>query len=183
MTTPWEHLLGYKTVRESGDLPTLELLRRVPIFEELSRRELAAIERILHRREYVRNELIFRQGERGLGMYIVHNGVVLITSEPDNLSLFEMKDGDSFGEVALIDQGPRSATAVAKTDCIVSGFFQPDLFDLIARDSRLGMKIVLRIAGIVSQRLRLANDRVLALTAELAAIKRDHSDEEPRRND
>ena len=171
MTTTWARIFGYKSDHKQEDVSTIDLLARVPLFEDLSRRELAAVERILHRRHYIRGEMIFRQGERGMGMYIVQQGRVAITSEPENHELFELKDGDFFGEVALLDESPRSATATAKTDCSVFGFFQPDLFGLIARDSRLGVKIVLRVARLVGQRLRQANDRGQALTLELEALK------------
>jgi CRP-like cAMP-binding protein len=171
-TSPWARIFGYRNDPEPAKLPVIQLLSRLPLFAELSRRELAAIERILHRREYQRGEAIFRQGERGLGMYIVQQGRVVITSQEESLDLSELTDGDIFGEVALIDQSPRSATAIAKTDCRVFGFFQPDLFDLIARDSRLGIKIVLRIARHVGQRLRQANERLLTVTAERDALQR-----------
>jgi CRP-like cAMP-binding protein len=172
MKTPWARLFGYNKNSQSDDLTTMDLLSRVPIFEELSRRQLAAIERILHHREYMRGEVIFRQGERGVGMYIVQQGKVAVISEPDQQELFEMSDGDFFGEVALLDDAPRSASMIAKTDCSVFGFFQPDLFDLIARDSRLGVKIVLRVARFACQRLCQANERVLALSAEVEVLKR-----------
>ena len=178
MTTPWARLFGDKANRKSDDISTIDLLSRVPLFEVLNRRELAAVERILHRRQYQRGEVIFRQGERGMGMYIVQQGTVAITAEPENHELFELQDGDFFGEVALLDESPRSATAVAKTDCSVFGFFQPDLFGLIARDSRLGVKIVLRVSRFVSQRLRQANERALSLSAELDALKRAVAREE-----
>lgn len=172
MKTSWASLFGYKKNRHKEDLSTIDLLSRVPIFEELSRRELAAVERILHHREYIRGEVIFRQGERGAGMYIVHHGKVSVVSEPDQQELSVMKDGDFFGEVALLDESPRSATVIAKTDCSVFGFFQPDLFDLIARDSRLGVKIVLRVARFACQRLRQSNERVIALAAEVEAMQK-----------
>lgn len=171
MTTPWTRLLGYKANNKSDDISTIDLLSRVPLFEDLNRRELIAVEHILHRRRYIGGEVIFRQGERGMGMYIVQQGTVAITTEPENHELFVLKDGDFFGEVALLDESPRSATALAKTDCSVFGFFQPDLFGLIARDSRLGVKIVLRVSRFVGQRLRQANERALALSMELDALK------------
>ncbi|MEI6306418.1 MAG: cyclic nucleotide-binding domain-containing protein [Deltaproteobacteria bacterium] len=174
MTTPWARIFGYKSGQKSDDVnTTIDLLARVPLFEDLSRRELAALERILHRREYICGEMIFREGERGMGMYIVQKGKVAITSEAENQELFELKDGDFFGEVALLDESPRSATAVAKTDCSVFGFFQPDLFGIIARDSRLGVKIVLRVARFVGQRLRQANERMLLLSTELSELKKN----------
>ena len=172
MSTPWSRLFGYKSNHQSENVSTIDLLSRVPLFEDLNGRELNSVEQILHRRHYLRNELIFRQGERGIGMYILERGVVTITSEPVMHELFELKEGDFFGEVALLDELPRSATALAKTDCDIFGFFQPDLFELIKRDSRLGVKIVLRVSRIIGQRLRQSNERELALSSELDALKR-----------
>jgi CRP/FNR family cyclic AMP-dependent transcriptional regulator len=177
MTTPWTRLFGYKKDKEASELPTTQLLSRVPIFEELSRRELAAIERILHERTYIQDEVIFRAGEPGMGMYIVQNGRVAIVSEPHDQQLYEMENGDFFGEVALLDEGPRSATAIARTNCSVFGFFKPDLFVLIERDPRLGLKIVLRLAKHIGSRLRQADDWVLALTHELETMKRSRDEE------
>ena len=72
MTTPWTRLFGNKKDRIPEHARITNLLSSVPIFEELNTRELQAIERILHRREYVQEEYIFRQGEPGMGMYIVN---------------------------------------------------------------------------------------------------------------
>ena len=79
MTTPWARLFGHRSNHKSDDISTIDLLSRVPLFEDLNRRELVAVERILHRRQYLRGEMIFRQGERGMGMYIVQQGMVAIT--------------------------------------------------------------------------------------------------------
>jgi len=172
MKTAWSNLFGYKKNAHSDDISTIDVLAGVPIFEGFSKRELAAIERILHRREYIRDEVIFKQGERGAGMYIVYQGQVAVISGPDKQELSIIGDGDFFGEVALLDEAPRTATMIAKTDCSIFGFFQPDLFDLIARDSRLGVKIVLRVARIACQRLRNANERIVSLTDELETMKK-----------
>jgi len=147
------------------------ILSRVPLFEDLNRRELSLIERIMHLREYQQGEYVFRQGDRGLGMYIIMSGTVAVISEPECHELSELSDGDFFGEVALLDDAFRSATVKAKTECRILGFFQPDLNDLIARDPRLGLKIVMRLGRHACLRLRASNDRVVALAAELDSLK------------
>ncbi len=177
MNTPWARLFGYTHNRASGETRITDLLSRVPIFEELNPRELQAIERILHRREYMEDEYIFRQGEPGMGMYIVQQGTVGILSEPDRQELFEMGDGDFFGEVALLDQGPRSATAVSRTNSVVFGFFQPDLLELIDRNPRLGLKIVLRLSKHIVERLRRANKRLLEVSQELESLRQERHQE------
>ena len=83
-----------------------------------------------------------------------------------------MRDGDFLGEVALLDAGPRSATAIARTNSTLLGFFQPDLFDLIDRNPRLGVKVVLSVARHIGLRLRQANEKVLALVVEMEAAKK-----------
>lgn len=144
-----------------------DILRRIPIFEELSKREIAALERILHKREYKRDEVIFRQDEPGMGMYIIESGQVAIISEPAEVHLSELGSGEFFGELALLDEAPRSATAIAQTECKIFGFFQPDLFALLDRSPRLGVKIVLRLAKIIGERLRRANDQIQSTRQEL----------------
>ena len=142
-----------------------DTLRSIPIFSELGRRELAAVERILHKREYSAGEVIFRQDEPGLGMYIIETGRVSILTDDELTNVTELGDGEFFGELPLLDGGSRSATAVAKTPCRIFGFFQPDLFALIERNPRLGVKIVLSLAAIIGMRLRAVNERVQTLLA------------------
>jgi len=172
MRTPWDRLLGARHENGQHKSPTADVLTRVPIFANLSKRELLSIDRILHRREYLPDEIVFRQGEPGMGMYVVQHGRVAIITEPQNQQLYEMQEGDFFGEVALLDEGPRSATAIARTSCTLLGFFQPDLFDLIDRNPRLGVKVVLSVAKHVGVRLRQADDWVTALTTELEAVRK-----------
>jgi CRP/FNR family transcriptional regulator, cyclic AMP receptor protein len=143
-----------------------DTLRSIPIFSELGRRELAAVERILHKREYAAGEVIFRQDEPGLGMYIIESGRVSILTDDALNNMVELGDGEFFGELPLLDGGSRSATAVAKSPCRIFGFFQPDLFALIERDPRLGVKIVLSLAAIIGMRLRAVNERVQTLLAQ-----------------
>lgn len=164
-----------------------DTLRSIPIFSELGRRELAAVERILHKREYAEGELIFRQDEPGLGMYIIESGRVSIQTDESHNSMTELGDGEFFGELPLLDGGSRSGTAVAKTPCRIFGFFQPDLFSLIERNPRLGVKIVLSLAAIIGMRLRAVNERVQTLLQDAsrsAAAKHPRpkkSEEGPRR--
>lgn len=163
----WKNI--FKSSREK-DAETRDILRGIPIFEGLSRRELAAIENILHKRQYRSGETIFRQGEPAVGMYMIVEGRVMIVSEPGPHELAELKDGDFFGELALLDDSPRSATAVADGPCRLLGFFQPDLFALADRNPKLGFRIVTHLARIMGQRLRKSNEDYWAIQKELADL-------------
>lgn len=163
-------------VRKKDEEGTIGILKKIPIYESLTRKELTAVDRILHRREYKPNEVIFYQGDSGIGMYIIESGSVSIVFETTRQVLTELHDGEFFGEMALLNEAPRSATASAKTHCKILFFSQTDLFDLLERDSGLGMKIVLQLARIIGERLKMANDQVQALHKELHDLKARRGD-------
>lgn len=168
--------------RRNGDQQTRALLRDLPLFARLSSRELAAVERILYRRQYAAGEIIFRQGEPGVGMYIVVDGIVAIDYEPTSAVLAELKHGDFFGEIALLNETPRSATARARTACTLLGFFQPELLGLLYRSPALGVKILLPLAQIAGRRLIHADRKLLELHEELEQL-RPPRDTEPLPHD
>ena len=140
-------------------------IRRVPIFEDLSKRELAEVERLVHRRTYSAGEAVFWDGDPGAGMYIILSGAVNIMDEqPDGKEhkLARLEQGEFFGELGLLDETPRSASAIADEDAVIIGFFRTDLLSLIERRPKLGIKIVLNLARVVGERLRQANAALVA---------------------
>jgi len=156
---------------ENGREPISGILRKIPVFADLRPRELREFERVLHRREFKKDEVVFREGEPGVGMYIIYQGSVgIFKNKPDGGEelLAELKEGEFFGEMALLDESPRSATARALEPSIILGLFQPDLFDLIERKPKLGNKILLNLAHIIGERLRRTNEELQALRQKLA---------------
>lgn len=147
------------------------VLKSIPMFSDMSGRELSLLQSIMHTRKYQADEVIFNQGAMGAGMYIIVQGSVHIVMEPTGTVLAELGEGDFFGEIALLDESPRSATAVAKSFSIVLGFFQPDLFSLAERNPKLGMKVVMRLARIIGHRLVLSNAQNHTLKMEIEALK------------
>lgn len=160
----WENFFRKK---ESEDIFTL--LKRVPIFESLSKHELKFIERILHRRTYDENEIIFREGEAGLGMYIIEEGEVTIHSGTRDNVLARLTDGEFFGEMALFSDQPRYASATATKPTKVFGFFQPDLFSLMETRPKLGVSVVMKLARIIAERLHRATTEYKSLSQRQAA--------------
>lgn len=95
-------------------------LRAVTLFHGLSEPELAVLGQQVVERRYGRGELIFSQGEAGDGLYIVGSGHVTISrqsAEGDELILTIYEPGEYFGELALFDREPRSASATAAEVC------------------------------------------------------------------
>lgn len=167
MNTLWDNLFkGSKKKKEQ----VISILKDIPMFEDLNRREFEIVENILHKRSYSVDEVIFSQSSMGAGMYIIVEGTVNIISEPGGQVIAELGDGEFFGELALIDESPRTATAVAKTPCSVLGFFQGDFFGLNERHPRLGIKIAIRLCRIIGRRLIATNDQNVALLKKLEKI-------------
>ena len=155
----WGNIFESDSEEKDENEAISEVLKKIPIFEGLSRRELGGLTRILYQRSYQAGEKVFHQSDPGLGMYIIVHGTVAIMGEPLLEPLAELHDGDFFGELALLDELPRSATALAKTPASILGFFRPELFGLIERHPRLGVKIVLRLAKIIGRRLRATDEQ------------------------
>ena len=141
-----------------------KILLNIPVFRDLNHLEIRTIKRILHQREYRTNEAIFNQGDVGLGMYIIVKGAVDIICNPGMHVLAELQEGDFFGELALLDEAPRSATAIAKKACTLLCFFKPELLDIINRDPKLGGKILFRLAWTIGERLKSTNEQVRELS-------------------
>ncbi|MBI5101990.1 MAG: cyclic nucleotide-binding domain-containing protein [Nitrospirae bacterium] len=157
MSDLWINIFRHRTDEEDT---IMKLMMKIPIFDGLNSRELAQIERILHQRDFVKDEVIFFQGDPGLGMYIIVNGDIDIISEPEKHVLAELHVGDFLGELSLLDESPRTATAVAKTPSRLLCLFQSDLYDLIDRNPRLGVKIMVQLARTIGARLKKTNEHV-----------------------
>jgi CRP/FNR family transcriptional regulator, cyclic AMP receptor protein len=167
----WRNLFSQRVIRE-GTIE--EVLSKVPAFANLAPRELKEVAAIVHKREYRIGEPVFYQGDPGLGMYIVKDGEVSIViqgKDGNERELAVFGDGDFFGELALLDESPRSANAVCKTECTLIGFFRPDLFELIDKNTTLGIKIVLKLAEIVAQRLRHTDKELSKLKSQLERLQ------------
>ena len=135
----------------------VDILSQVKVFETLSMDELRQIERIVHRRVYLPEEVIVRQGAPGVGMYIIQTGSTSVLLEAEGgqrIRLATLNDGQFFGEMSLLDGAPRAASVVANDRAHLIGFFRADLMDLIEHSPRLGFKIVFHLSLLMNRRLR-----------------------------
>lgn len=155
-------------------VPIERALTRVSLFAALPPDELRALARQAVRRKYARHELIFSQGEPGDGLYIVDRGHVLITRqnpEGDELVLSVMDRGEYFGELALFDDEPRSAGAVASADTTLL-FLSRTSFREFIQSHPLALFASLRV--IVAQLRRTTDlaDEIALLDIRARLVKR-----------
>ncbi len=166
----WVNL--FKSPTEETDLKNS--LQSIPLFKELTKRDLTSLMKIIHNRTYVAGEFIFSKGDPGIGLYIIREGEVEIERENSyqvkkRLAMFSK--GDFFGELALVDGEKRSASAIAKTACKLAVIFKPDLDEFIEKYPRKGIKILTGISSIIALRLRKLNEDYFDLQFNLPEEK------------
>lgn len=151
----------------SGSRDDLKIsLKSIPIFKDLSNRDLNLLKKIVHTRNYLAGEYIFYQGDPGIGLYLILDGEVIVqrTFNTDIIvSMAQFSKGDFLGELALIDGEKRSASAISKIDTKLAVIFKPDLDEFIATYPRKGILILNGIAQTIAARLRQINEDHLAL--------------------
>jgi CRP/FNR family cyclic AMP-dependent transcriptional regulator len=100
----------------------VDFLKRVRLFEDLDQRSLDAISNSAVEQSYEPGQEVVRQGDTGVGAFIIRSGRVEVVQERGGKSerIGELKAGDVFGEMALLDEFPRSATvrAIEPTTCL-----------------------------------------------------------------
>ena len=140
-----------------------EILQNIPIFRELTPKELKILERVVHTRTYQPAETVFVENEPGAGMYVIRSGrvdIVLKHTTENPMLLAELEPGDFFGEMALLGDSSRSATAVAREQSELIGFFHPDLLEIINFHPVMGAKVTFGLARTLSERLRYTNTQL-----------------------
>ncbi len=140
----------------------LHFLKKTPFFDELSNRELKKVSGIMFERTYDAGELIFEEGQPGAALFLVFTGRVVIElcREENTMVLATLEEGAFFGEMALLNEAPRSADARAIEPTRTLALYRNDLNDLIQRDPAAACQIYRAIASMVSDRLRLTNELV-----------------------
>ena len=132
----------------------MAFLRTVPIFEEMPGQELRRVAEMLTGVEVSGSEVIFKKGSPGDALYIVRRGAVAIKDGAVELSV--AKAGDFFGELALLDNEPRSADAIAAEDSSLARLHGADFRELMARRPQIQE----RVLRVVVRRLRAASTRI-----------------------
>ncbi|MCY3739214.1 MAG: cyclic nucleotide-binding domain-containing protein [Gemmatimonadaceae bacterium] len=162
--------------RDHGGDELYEVMSKVPVFQDLSRREFERVREVLHPRTYAAEEAIVREGDPGVGMYVILSGEVAVLQEEGDGAAVEVAtfgEGDFFGDQVLLDESPRNASAVARQPTRVMGFYRAELLQLIQSQPRIGLKVVMQLSRMAAVRLhqtnrllREARQRVRRLEAE-----------------
>ncbi len=141
--------------------PRLECLRNLSLFSDLTMPELAIVDALLHKRDFLTGEVIFDEGEVGQTVYILLEGEVTICRQGcrDGGQLARLGPGDFFGELGLLDDSVRTAQARAAADCRLLVLFRDDFNGLMDSHLRIAHRIgrqLLRHLGLRLRELALA---------------------------
>jgi ATP/ADP translocase len=143
--------------QQISEMERVIVLKNTQLFAQTPENVLSSIAPIMKEVTYSDGQEIFAKGDLGDSMYIIYTGQVGIYDGPKQLALFDK--GEIFGELALLDTEPRSATTVAETDTLVFRIDQEDFFELMEERDEI-LRNVLRI---LCQRIRVQNEKMRQL--------------------
>ena len=128
------------------------------IFADFNGIELYEISKLFYKRQFSDEEVIFRQGEQGIGFYFVYLGQIQIEFEDGHMGVgrsdLSLKRGEFFGENAMFERGPvRDYTAKSIGQTELLGLFRPDIDNLIEDNPKLAAKLYKCFGSIINQKL------------------------------
>ena len=139
-----------------------ESLRTVPIFSELSDEDISSLAHLALRKRYPKDTVVFFENEEGDFFFTILEGRIKVTILGDDgreVILSVLGSGDFFGEMALLDNEPRSATAIAVEESELLSLHRTD-FQSVLNDNRSITSALIRV---LSARLRRANHQISTL--------------------
>ncbi|HVD49985.1 MAG TPA: cyclic nucleotide-binding domain-containing protein [Gaiellaceae bacterium] len=120
--------------------PSVELLQRVPLFAELEPSELERLSGSFKERTFAAGEAVATEGEGGAGFFVIESGEAVVKVHGDERG--RLGPGDYFGDVALIDQGDRTASIEATSELKCYGLTFWDFRPLVESDARIAWPLL-----------------------------------------
>jgi len=139
-----------------GTKDVVQRLAKVPLFSDCSQRDLQTVARVVREIPHAAGTVIAREGEPGVGLFIILDGTADVTIGGRKKAT--LGPGEFFGEIALLDGGPRTATVTAKTDVRLLGLTEWVFRGLMHEHPSIALKTLQQMAG----RLRAATKAATA---------------------
>lgn len=138
----------------------METLRRVRLFRYFTHNDLLRLSNLMHYRRFSSGEALTREGDLGDELFIILSGRVRLERGEQILSYH--KNGDIFGEMALVTRQLRSATIIADDDVEVLTLGRQEFFDILKNESQLSAKLLWQFVQILAERLKATTDKLVA---------------------
>ena len=130
----------------------INVLKGMPIFRYLSYRELVRLMNITQVRRFEEGEVIIEEGTDGEELFILLEGKAKLSKAGSYITTLEQ--GDHFGEMALVDSAPRSATIAAEGHARLMIITRTDFYEIIRNESKLSVKLLWSFVQVLTDRLR-----------------------------
>jgi CRP/FNR family cyclic AMP-dependent transcriptional regulator len=130
-----------------------DLVQRVPLFSDLNKQEVQGLASSMKERTFNEGDTIASEGQSGIGFFVIEEGEATVTIGGQERGT--LKAGDHFGEIALIDDGARTATVTAKTPLKAYGITAWEFRPMVEQNAGLAWKLLKELA----KRLRDAEAR------------------------
>ncbi|HSQ35173.1 MAG TPA: cyclic nucleotide-binding domain-containing protein [Candidatus Binatia bacterium] len=150
---------------EPGKDVIIDILKKLQLFSDLDLAAIRELTQLAEERLFRQGETIFEESTTGNSIMVIVSGEVRITQRArvsGEETLTVLKKGDFFGEMALLDELPRSATAIAHSDTFMLEISRDKFLRFIEKDMVSGVKILFTLARILSFRLREADVKIKA---------------------
>lgn len=121
-----------------------DLVQQVPLFSDLSKQELQGLASSMKERNFSPGDTIASEGQSGIGFFIIEEGEAAVTIGGEERAT--LKSGDHFGEIALIDDGARTATVTAKTPLKAYGITAWEFRPMVEQNAGLAWKLLQELA-------------------------------------
>ena len=135
----------------------LTAIQQIPFFLEFNQEELATLSSKARIKSYAKNTIILTEGDESKSVYYLLEGEVRAYIENEQgkeVTLNEIIEGDSFGELALLCNAPRTASIIAQTKCKVLIINQNDFIDFYSHNPKAAQKIVFSLASTIKKLTR-----------------------------
>ncbi len=144
----------------------LDILHEMPMFRFLTYQELVRVMNITDVRVFAPGDPVVREGEDGDELFIVLTGRVRVHSGDTDITT--LGPGQHFGEMALIDKSPRSASITADEESKLLAIRRRDFFDIVRKDHDVAVKLLWSFLGALAQRLRSTSRELGAAREQLS---------------
>ncbi len=146
------------TERVIARAKAVQILKKIPALDGLLEDEYFKVLAMCSSTEYAEGETLFEQGDEGSSLYILLSGEMEINIKGKG-RVHIMKPGEIIGEMALVAKITRSATAVARKDCVMLQLYSEILHEVVKKYPRIGYIIMRNVARILAERVIEQNNR------------------------